>query len=109
MSKAFVHLGISLDGFVAGVDRGPKNPLGHMGMKVHEWLFHTRAFRENLKIGHRGETGAADGELQLADDAVTGRVMGCGLVALLADVHADGDAGHRGASSYTGLAQAGDR
>jgi hypothetical protein len=44
MTKVFVHMvfvrmGISLEGFVAGVNRGPKNPLGHMGMKVHEWMF----------------------------------------------------------------------
>jgi hypothetical protein len=44
MTKGFVHLvfvpmGIALDGFVAGVNRGPQNPFGHMGMQVHEWLF----------------------------------------------------------------------
>jgi hypothetical protein len=38
LSKVFVHMGISLDGFVAGVNRGPRNPLGHLGMKMHEWL-----------------------------------------------------------------------
>ena len=36
---AFVHMGISLDGFVAGVNRGPHNPLDPLGMKVHEWMF----------------------------------------------------------------------
>ncbi|HEX2036099.1 MAG TPA: hypothetical protein VHS99_18110 [Chloroflexota bacterium] len=35
----FDHMGISLDGFVAGVNRGPHNPYGHMGMKVHQWMF----------------------------------------------------------------------
>ena len=35
----FAHMGVSLDGFVAGVNRGPHIPLGHMGMKVHEWMF----------------------------------------------------------------------
>ena len=35
----FVHIGISLDGFVAAVSRGPHNAFGHMGMKVHEWMF----------------------------------------------------------------------
>ena len=56
MRKVFVHMvfvrmGISLDGFVAGVNRGPHIPLGPMGMKVHEWMFHQRAFRESLKLG----------------------------------------------------------
>ena len=36
---AFVPMGISLDGFVAGVNRGPHNPLGRMGMKVHKEMF----------------------------------------------------------------------
>jgi hypothetical protein len=31
LSKDFVHIGIALDGFVAGVNRGSHNPLGHMG------------------------------------------------------------------------------
>jgi hypothetical protein len=60
LSKVFVQMGISLDGFVAGVNRGPKNPLGHLGIKMHEWQFHQRAFRENLKLGEGGETGPDD-------------------------------------------------
>jgi hypothetical protein len=44
MTKVFVHMvfvrmGISLDGFAAGVNRGPHIPLSHMAMKVHEWMF----------------------------------------------------------------------
>jgi hypothetical protein len=35
----FVHVGISLDGFVAAVNCGPRNPFGHLGMKVHERMF----------------------------------------------------------------------
>lgn len=34
MSKVFVHLGMSLDGFVAGPNRGPKNPLGDEGTSI---------------------------------------------------------------------------
>src|SRR5919202_922351 len=76
MSKVFVHMGMSFDGFVAGVDRGPANPLGHLGMKVHEWLLHQRAFRENLKLGEGGETGV-DNELLEASTKRTGaNVMG---------------------------------
>jgi hypothetical protein len=51
MSKVFVPMGVSLDGFVAGVNRGPAKPLGHLGMKVHERMFHQRASRENPNLG----------------------------------------------------------
>ena len=32
MSKAFVDVGVSLDGFIAGLNGGPKNPLGDGGI-----------------------------------------------------------------------------
>jgi dihydrofolate reductase len=76
LSKVFVHMGISLDGFVAGVNRGPHNPLGHMGMKVHAWMFHTRAFRENLKLGGGGATGPDDEIVRATSPRTGASVMG---------------------------------
>ena len=76
MSKVFVHMGISLDGFVAGVNRGSHNPLRHMGMKVHEWMFHTRAFRGNLKVGRGGETGPDDDIAAATQERTGANVMG---------------------------------
>ena len=46
MSRVFVDVGVSLDGFVAGANRGPGNPLGDGGLAVHAWMFATAAFRE---------------------------------------------------------------
>lgn len=46
MSRVFVDVGISLDGFVAGSNRGPGNPLGDGGLALHTWMFATAAFRE---------------------------------------------------------------
>jgi dihydrofolate reductase len=57
MSKVFVNLGMTLDGCIAGPNRGPKNPLGDRGIAIHEWLFEQRAFRASLKLGEGGETG----------------------------------------------------
>jgi dihydrofolate reductase len=57
MSKVFFSVGVSLDGFIAGLNRGPKNPLGDHGVELHEWLFGQRAFRERLQLGEGGETG----------------------------------------------------
>ena len=58
MSKVFFSVGMSLDGFIAGLNRGPKNPLGDHGLELHEWAFRQRAFRESHKFGEGGETGA---------------------------------------------------
>ena len=76
MSKVFVHLGVSLDGFVAGVNRGPANPLGHLGIKLHEWMFRQRAFRENLKLGEGGETGADNALIEATTKRIGANVMG---------------------------------
>jgi dihydrofolate reductase len=57
MSKVFVFLGMSLDGYIAG----PNNTLENMGgdgwMDLHKWHFGQRVFRQNLKLGEGGETG----------------------------------------------------
>lgn len=61
MSKVFVSVGMSLDGFIAGPEGGPKNPLGTGGLKIHEWLFQTRAF--NRAHGRDGGEDSADSAL----------------------------------------------
>jgi dihydrofolate reductase len=76
MSNVFVHLGMSLDGFIAGVNRGPKNPLGHRGVKMHEWMFYQRAFREKLKLGEGGETGADNEIVEATFERIGANVMG---------------------------------
>jgi hypothetical protein len=40
------NLAMSLDGFVAGPDQSPDDPLGVGGLRLHEWVFATRAGRE---------------------------------------------------------------
>jgi dihydrofolate reductase len=76
MSTVFVSIGMSLDGFIAGVDRGPTNPLGRLGIKMHEWMFHTRAFRRNLKLGDGGETGADNQIVAATFERIGANVMG---------------------------------
>jgi len=58
MSSVFVHMSISLDGCIAGKNRGPKNPLGDGGLEIHRWMFKQRAFRQTHGMGDGGETGA---------------------------------------------------
>ena len=58
MSQVFFSLGITLDGFIAGPNGGPSNPLGDRGPLIHAWMFEQRAFRAHLKLGEGGDTGA---------------------------------------------------
>jgi dihydrofolate reductase len=61
MSKVFVDMGISLDGFVAGLNGGPQNPLGDNGTEIHKWVFSLKSFREHL--GQEGGENNIDNEL----------------------------------------------
>jgi dihydrofolate reductase len=51
---------LSSDGFGAGPDQGPEQPLGVGGLALHEWAFATRTFRA-LHGGEGGSTGVDDG------------------------------------------------
>ncbi|MBE0572102.1 MAG: dihydrofolate reductase family protein [Ignavibacteriaceae bacterium] len=62
MSKVFADLGMSLDGFIAGLNGGEKNPLGDGGLKIHEWMFRQKSFREHLGM-EGGETNNIDNEI----------------------------------------------
>jgi dihydrofolate reductase len=50
MSKVFFDVGVSLDGYLAGPNRGPGNPLGDGGTRIHEWMFQTATFLERLGL-----------------------------------------------------------
>src|ERR1700730_13380538 len=50
MGKVFVDVGLSLDGYLAGPNRRPGNPLGDGGPTIHNWLFQTATFREILAL-----------------------------------------------------------
>lgn len=76
MSIVFVHMGISLDGYVAGPNRGPKNPLGDGGRSIHAWMFEQRTFRQHLGLGGDGETGADDRLLAGIFGRIGANVMG---------------------------------
>ncbi len=62
MSKIFFDAAISLDGFIAGENRGPKNPLGDHGLDIHKWMFVQKAFWEHHG-GNGGEVSGDDGKL----------------------------------------------
>jgi len=57
MSRIIFDSGISLDGFFAGDNRGPKNPMGGVSGKIHMWMLNQKAFWDHLGM----ETGKEDG------------------------------------------------
>jgi len=74
--KVFFSVSMSLDGFVA--------PEGRMGdpdwtaqwMKLHQWIFPQRFFRENLKLGEGGEEGRDNDIMRETFERTGASVMG---------------------------------
>lgn len=76
MSKVIFDSGISLDGYFAGDNRGPKNPMGGVSGKIHQWMFKQKAFWKHLKM-EGGEEYGPDSKLIEAVFARTGAyIMG---------------------------------
>lgn len=61
MSNIIFDSAISLDGFFAGDNRGPKNPMGGVSGKIHSWMFNQKAFWDYLGI-EGGKEDGADGK-----------------------------------------------
>jgi len=51
MSRLRLRISMSLDGFVAGPEQSVANPLGIGGMKLHEWVFPLKAWRQTHGMG----------------------------------------------------------
>ena len=74
MTKVFFDVGVSLDGFVAGPNARPGNPLGDGGLHIHDWMFRTATFRRLLGGDHvdRLGTGRDAGDTGIDDELVKG-------------------------------------
>jgi dihydrofolate reductase len=62
MSKIIFDSAISLDGFFAGDNRSPDNPMGGVSPKIHQWMFKQKAFWKHIKM-EGGEEYGADSKL----------------------------------------------
>ena len=60
MTRVRFRIAMSLDGFVAGPDQSVNDPIGVGGMRLHEWVFPLRAWREmaGMEGGEAGESNA---------------------------------------------------
>ncbi|HTT13965.1 MAG TPA: dihydrofolate reductase family protein [Burkholderiaceae bacterium] len=75
MGKVFFDVGVSLDGYLAGPNARPGNPLGDGGPGIHAWMFKTAAFREHLGMTG-GETTRDDDVLRQVFERTGAYVLG---------------------------------
>jgi dihydrofolate reductase len=75
MSKLRCSITTSLDGFVAGPNQSEANPIGEGGLRLHEWAFPTKTFRE-MHGDAGGETGVNDDVFGEAFENVGATIMG---------------------------------
>jgi dihydrofolate reductase len=56
VGKVGADISVSLDGFIAGANDGPENPMGDGGERLHEWVVGLASWRERhgLPAGERG-------------------------------------------------------
>ncbi|MEV4235152.1 dihydrofolate reductase family protein [Nocardia sp. NPDC049737] len=74
MAKLRVHnIAISLDGYIAGPNQGPENPLGEGGLRLHDWVWATR-YAHQMDGADTGETGV-DNDFMVAGDAGIGATI----------------------------------
>jgi len=76
MSKAFVDVGVSLDGFIAGLNGGPKNPLGDGGIKIHDWMFKQKAFLSHLKLEGGEKSNVDNNIIETLFNRIGANIMG---------------------------------
>ena len=76
MSQVFASVSMSIDGFIAGPNRGPKNPLGDRGVDLHGWAVKQRAWRQAHGLGSTGETGADNQLMEEVIERTGANIMG---------------------------------
>ena len=75
MSRLRYSVAMSLDGFVAGPDQGPENPLGVGGDRLHDWLRELAVWRKEAGLDG-GVANASTAVIERGDDNVGAIVMG---------------------------------
>jgi dihydrofolate reductase len=82
VGKVKLDISVSLDGYVAGPDPSPEQPLGVGGDQLHEWAGRSASWlRQHGYDAEEGETGPDDDVLAEASDhgaVIMGKRMFCG-------------------------------
>jgi dihydrofolate reductase len=73
MSKVYVDITMSLDGYIAGPNDNPEQGLGEGGERLHEWIYGLESWRatHNLEGGEKNQ----DSEILAEAFANTGAVL----------------------------------
>jgi dihydrofolate reductase len=64
MTRLKANLAMSLDGYVAGPEQSPDDPLGKGGMDLHRWAFELAAFQNE----HGGEGGTVNASTTVIEE-----------------------------------------
>ncbi|MET0629133.1 MAG: dihydrofolate reductase family protein [Acidimicrobiia bacterium] len=76
MAKLRVHnFSVSLDGYGAGPDQSPDDPLGVGGTRLHDWIFETVHGREMLGLDG-GDEGLDDDLIARGEHGIGATIMG---------------------------------
>lgn len=80
MTKVFVNIGLSLDGYMAPEGMTMSDP-NHMGWgakwgALMGWIMNLEFFRENLQLGPGGETGPVNDLLRHTTERIGANIMG---------------------------------
>jgi len=80
MSKVFVNIGLSLDGYLAPAGMTMENPgyknWGAKWSALMGWLINQQYFREHLKFGPGGETGPVNDLVRITTERIGANIMG---------------------------------
>jgi len=83
MSKVFVNIALSLDGYMApegmAIEHWDTPEYRHWGAKwaaLMRWIFNQQFFRENLKLGPGGETGPVNDMIRQTTERIGANIMG---------------------------------
>ena len=83
MSKIFVNIGLSLDGYMApegmAIEHWDTPEYKHWGAKwgaLMGWIINLQYFRQNLQLGPGGETGLANDLIRSTTERIGVNIMG---------------------------------
>lgn len=80
MSKVFVNIGLSMDGYMAPegmtMDNWEYKNWGAKWSALMAWILNQQAFRENLKLGPGGETGPVNDLVRSTTQRIGANIMG---------------------------------
>jgi dihydrofolate reductase len=73
MGRIVLYMSMSLDGFIAGPDDGPAEPLGRYGHRLHAWLARSPGSRDPASYRPSGASARVFDEMMATGAVIVGR------------------------------------